>query len=147
MVFNLDFDELVKKAYDVNAPIEAKNDLWGNAFALPEWFFIARGEFPNVQPYIASNPEIADGQYMIRSFTDTEKLHRFAKENNLLTENSESLILSMPTDSIIDYLETWISQDVYGIWFNSDNGSDGFFSPLAQLRAVKTHLNSIGWKL
>jgi hypothetical protein len=147
MFYNLDFDDLSKRSYEPDSTIEAKNDLWGNVFALPEWFFIARGTFPDVQPYIASNPTIADGQYMIRCFTDTEKLYRFAQENNLLTENAESLILSMPSDSIVEYLEQWISRDVYGIWFNSDNESHGFFSPLAQLRVIKSHLKEIGWSL
>jgi hypothetical protein len=147
MVYNLNFDDLTKKAFGENSTVEAKNDLWGNAFALPEWFFIARGEFPDVRPYIASNPTVADGQQMIRCFTDTEKLYRFAGENDLLTENAESMILSMPTDSIIDYLESWMERGVYGIWFNSDTESNGFFSPLARLRPVKTYLREIGWSL
>jgi hypothetical protein len=33
--------------------------LFGHAFALPEWYFIARGQFPNVTPYIASNEGFA----------------------------------------------------------------------------------------
>jgi hypothetical protein len=39
------------------------------------------------------------------------------------------LVLSVPTDKIVDYLEQFISEDVHGIWFNSDSQSDGFFAP------------------
>ena len=51
------FDELSKKAMETNA-MEDLSALFGAAFALPEWHFIARGELPNVAPYVASNPPL-----------------------------------------------------------------------------------------
>jgi hypothetical protein len=142
----VDFDALARKANETGAMEEIGN-LFGHAFALKQWHFIARGQFPDVHPYIASNEQVADGQYMIRAFTDTDRLLRFAQENNLMengvSESEKSaLILSIPTDNIIDYLEDFIPQGAYGIWFNSDTKSDGFFIPLEQLQPIKEHLEN-----
>ena len=40
--------------------MEQKTELWRAVFQLKEWHFIARGEFPNVSPYIARNASIAN---------------------------------------------------------------------------------------
>ena len=123
------------------------NNLYGHAMALPEWYFIARGEFPDVKPYIAANAQYADGKHMIRAFTDKERLQRFAKENNLTGADGEVLTLDIPTANIINYLEQFIAYGVHGIWFNSDADSDGFFVPLQQLRPIKEHLARINWEV
>ncbi|HEX8368646.1 MAG TPA: hypothetical protein VF604_08900 [Pyrinomonadaceae bacterium] len=146
MANNVDFDALSRKTTESNGAINDLSNLYGHAFALPEWYFIARGEFPDVNPYIASNANYAGGKYMIRAFTDKERLQRFAKENNLTGADGEVLTLDIPTGKIIDYLEQFIAGGVHGIWFNSDNASDGFFVPLQQLRPIKEHLESINWK-
>ncbi|HLM00134.1 MAG TPA: hypothetical protein VK400_03700 [Pyrinomonadaceae bacterium] len=146
MTNNVDFDALNRKATESGGAIEDLSNVYGNAFALPEWYFIARGEFPDIRPYIASNANYADGQYMIRAFTDKERLQRFAKENNLTGADGEVLTLDIPTANIIAYLEQFVPNGVYGIWFNSDNGSEGFFAPLKQLRPIKEHLEKTNWK-
>jgi hypothetical protein len=143
---DVNFDDLSQKTTESNGAIDDLNNLYGHALALPEWYFIARGEFPDITPYIASNAKYADGKHMVRAFTDKERLQRFAKENNLTGDDGEVLTLDIPTGSIIDYLEQFISNGVYGIWFNSDTESKGFYAPLAQLRPIKTHLEKINWK-
>ncbi len=146
---DVNFDALVQKTMGLDSEpkdLTALNDLYGHIFALPQWHFIARGEFPNVTPYIASNAAVADGKYLIRAFTDTERLQRFVKENHLEAPDGSHLAISIPTDNIIDYLEQFISDGVHGIWFNSDTVSDGFFVPLQQLRPIKTYLEKINWQ-
>ena len=140
MTNDVNFDVLARKAIGSNGAIEDLDELYGEAFALPDWHFIARGTFPDVNPYIASNAEYTDGQQLVRAFTDTNRLQRFAKENNLTQTDGSALILSVPTVKIIDYLEQFIALGVHGIWFNSDTQSDGFFVPLKQLRPIKEHL-------
>ena len=135
-----DFDLLARKAYTPEATLEDKNALFAAVFALPQWHFIARGVFPNVHPYIARHAEVADGQYMIRAFTDTERLSRFAREWDLVQEGQEVMVLSLPTETIVEYLESYIEQKVHGIWFNSDSASTGFFAPLKQLRPIREFL-------
>jgi hypothetical protein len=140
MTIDVNFDVLARKTIESGGAMEDLNDLYGHAFALPQWHFIARGEFPNLVPFIAANAAYADGQYMVRAFTDTERLERFARENKLTVPNSEALILSIPTAGIVDYLEQFIARGVHGIWFNSDTGSEGFNVPLVRLRPISEHL-------
>lgn len=139
----VNFDELSLKANAPNAPMEHLNALFGAAFALEKWDFIARGEMPNVNPYIAARADVADGQQMIRAFTDGERLQRFAKENNLTREDGSVDVLSIPTAGIVEYLEQFMEYGVHGVWFNSDLQSDGFFIPIKQLRPVKEHLTKL----
>ena len=147
MADEIDFDALARKTSESDSPIEDFDNLYGHAFALPQWHFIARGQFPNVSPYVALNAQVAGGQYMIRAFTDTDRLLRFARENNLIELHAvgkgDALILSLPTDTIVDYLERFSPLNVHGIWFNSDTKSDGFFVPLKQLRPIQEHLNNL----
>ncbi len=136
------FDELSKKAMETNAT-EDLNALFGAAFALPEWNFISRGELPNVYPYVASNAAVADNQPMIRAFTDTKRLTRFARENNLTEADGSAKMLTIPTENIIPYLEGFIPQGAFGVWFNSDSESKDFYIPLKQLQPIKDHLAKI----
>ena len=133
------FDELSKKAMETNA-MEDLSALFGAAFALPEWHFIARGELPNVAPYVASNAAVADNQPMIRAFTDTKRLMRFAHENNLTEADGSAKMLTIPTENIIPYLEGFIPDGAFGVWFNSDSESKDFYIPIKQLQPIKGHL-------
>lgn len=142
----VDFDELSRKTNQPNPPMEDLNALFGATFALSEWLFIARGEMPNVNPYIAANAAVAGGQQMIRAFTDSNRLQRFARENNLTDADGNSQMLSIPTEGIVEYLEQFIEYGVHGVWFNSDSVSEGFFVPLKQLRPIKEHLAKINQK-
>ena len=146
MTNDVDFDALARKTAESDGTMGDLNNLWGAVFALSEWHFIARGTLPSVRPYIASNAEYADGKQMVRAFTDTARLQRFARENNLTEADGSAQILSLPTAKIIDYLEQFIPYGVHGIWFNSDTASDGFFLPLAQLRPVKEYLAKMNWQ-
>jgi len=134
-----DFDALSKKAMETNA-MEDLNALFGAAFALEKWNFISRGELPDVYPYVASNPAAADNQPMIRAFTDTERLMRFARENNLTEADGSAKVLTIPTENIVSYLEGFIEQGAFGVWFNSDSESKDFFIPIKQLQPIKDHL-------
>ena len=141
MINEVDFDSLARQVMRADRTIADLDQLYGHVFALPQWHFIARGQFPNVRPYIASNVQVAEGQYMLRAFTDSDRLLRFAQENQLAGGESP-LILSLPTDTIVDYLEQFIPEGVHGVWFNSDTKSDGFFAPLIQLRPIQEHLKA-----
>ncbi len=135
----VDFDALSKKAMETNA-MEDLNALFSAAFALKQWNFISRGELPDIYPYVASNPKAADNQPMIRAFTDTERLMRFARENNLTEADGSAKILTIPTENIVPYLEGFVEQGAFGVWFNSDSESKDFFIPIKQLQPIKDHL-------
>jgi len=133
------FDALARKATQTNA-MEDLNALFGAAFELKEWVFIMRGDLTNAYPYIAANAGYADNQPMVRAFTDSGRAQRFARENNLAEPDGTCLTLNIPTEKIIEYLEGFVQYGAYGVWFNSDTGSDGFFIPIKQLRPIKEHL-------
>ncbi len=133
------FDALFKKAMKTNV-MEDLNAHIGAVFALPEWNFISRGELPNVYPHGASNAAHADNEPMVRAFTDSDRLMRFARENNLTEMDGSRRILTMPTANIVEYLESLIPSGAFGVWFNSDTESEGFFIPIKQLRPIKEHL-------
>ena len=143
---NVDFDALSRKSNESGGAMDDLNNIFGETFALEKWIFIARGELPNINPYIAANADYAGGQQMIRVFTDSDRLQRFARENNLTDADGSAQMLEVPTGGIVEYLEQFINYGVHGVWFNSDRASDGYFIPLAQLRPIKEHLAKIGWK-
>jgi hypothetical protein len=147
MTDEIDFDALSRKAIESNGAIKDLDHLYEHVFALQQWHFIARSQLPDVRPYVASNAQVAGGQYMVRAFTDMDRLLLFARENNLMEKDAAGeekvSILSMPTDTIVDYLEQFIPPGVHGVWFNSDTKSDGFFVPLKQLRPIQKHLKSL----
>jgi hypothetical protein len=140
-----DFDRLARAATAPDAGIDAKNRLWAAAFKLKAWHFIARGEIPNVGPYIASHPAIADGAPMLKAFTDPDRLRTFAQQCGLTAPDGIVLFLSLRVESILPTLESYTSQGVTHIHFNADECSHGFFIPLAQLPIVRRHLESQGF--
>jgi len=147
MMEEIDFDALAKKAMESNGGVAEMNSLYGHVFALPSWHFIARGTPPNVNPYVASNASYAGGQQMVRAFTDTRRLLRFAQANALTDARGGAAVLTIPTVEVVSYLEQFIADGVEGIWFNSDAQSEGFFGPLKQLRWMKERLDKSGWRV
>jgi hypothetical protein len=139
-----DFDALSATANAEEATIHDKSALYGAAFKLPSWHFIARGEFPNIRPYVAANPTVVDGAAMLKAFTDTDRLHAFAKECGLTNAAGESLILSLPVEGILPMLAACAEQGVWGLHFNADSGSHGFYAPLRQMPIIREHLQNVG---
>lgn len=138
----VDFDLLSRTARESNAEMGAMNELWGAAFSLDKWHFVARGTAPDVHPYIASNAAIADNKPMVKAFTDTTKLDRFARENGLVDAEGNVAILSIPIASALSYVEQFAQHGVWGIHFNADRQSEGFFGPLSGLAGMKRHLDA-----
>ncbi|MCX6064647.1 MAG: hypothetical protein NT121_02685 [Chloroflexi bacterium] len=101
MANEIDFDDSAQKTSESNNTREDYDNLYGHVFALPESHFIARGQLPDLNPYIAANAQVAGGKYMIKAFTDTNRLTHFARKNNLMEKNPAGIeqvsLLSMPT--------------------------------------------------
>lgn len=140
----VDFDRLSALADDAGASIADQNALFGAAFRLHEWYFIARGTLPDVRPYVASNPTIAGGAPMVKAFTDTQRLHAYARENALTGPEGDVQILALPVHTILFTTADLETQGVTHIHFNGDNASHGFYIPLAQLPLVERHLKRLG---
>src|SRR5580698_9474682 len=97
-----DFEALCQAAYADGAGMEQRNALWSAVFRLKEWNFIARGEFPNVHPYVCANSDVAGGQYMVKAFTDADKLRAFATANKLADPDGSVKFLSIPVSGFLD---------------------------------------------
>ena len=139
-----DFDRLSAVANDAGASIGDQNALFGAAFRLKEWHFIARGTVPDVRPYVASNPGIASGAAMVKAFTDTRRLQAFARENGLTGPGGDVQLLSMPVANILPTMAAYAESGATHIHFNADNDSYGFYIPLVQLPIIRRHLEKHG---
>src|SRR5580698_7157322 len=102
-----DFEALCQAAYADGAGMEERNALWSAVFGLKEWHFIARGEIPNVHPYVCANSTVAGGQYMVKAFTDPDKLRIFAKDNALTDPDGSVKFLSIPVSGFLDSLDEY----------------------------------------
>lgn len=135
----IDFDQLCKKAYHIESSLKDKDNLWLEAFKLPNWYFIARGAIPNVYPYVAEAKLIEPNSHWIYAFTDSNRATFFAKKNNLFTEDNNSQILTVPNDdNLIPWIMEFQQKDVKGVFFNAEG--HGFFVPIAQLSVIRKHL-------
>jgi hypothetical protein len=135
------FDALSKAAYSDDASLEQKDALWLALFKLEQWYFIARGNFPNLVPYIGEALQIEPNSLWIYAFTDDEKATNFAKENGLGAEDGSSLYFSVPVNrTTIPWILGYKDSDVKGVFFNAN--SDGFYTPLRQLQTIKDHLTA-----
>lgn len=140
-----DFDRLSVVANDVDASMSDQDALFGAAFRLAEWHFVARGGLPDVRPYVAADPAIAGGAPMVKAFTDTQRLHAFARENDLIGPAGEVDILSLPVDTLLPTMADLAEQGVTHIHFNADRESYGFFVPLVQLPIIRARLDKLGF--
>lgn len=140
-----DFDALSRAAIaESNEGRDAKDRLFATVFRLEQWHFIARGTAPDFHAYGARNESIANGAPMLKAFTDTKKLHAFAKENQLTAEDGSVTILSLPSATIQPTLDSYATQGVTHVHFNADASSDGFFIPIERLPRIREHLSAKG---
>lgn len=133
----VNFDALSRDAYkSQNAGMEEKNRLWKEVFLLEKWHFIARGQLPNIWPYVSQSFSAGVTQNMVMAFTDTEKLYQFAQEKKVCDEKGTIPVLSLPVKTIIPFLLSLTHKGVWGIHFNANQQSSDFFSPLQQLPVI-----------
>jgi hypothetical protein len=134
----VDFDALARDAEAEGNPEKHLHALARAIFSLSHWHFIARGEASRPNPFIASHAGTAGGIPMVRAFTDTTRLGRFAEEHGLVEERGIR-VMSVPLSEgdVVAWLEHYIPLGAEGLWFNSDAESHGFFFPLRALRGIR----------
>lgn len=137
------FNRLCEKAFSPTSSMEDLNNLWQSVFHLDKWFFVSRGNLPDIKPYIAEANQIEPHSFWIYAFTNVELCMKFAKDNNLTMDTLGEISLSMPNnDGTLSYLTQLKNKGVKGIYFN--NNAYGFYSPLEQLPIIKNHLINNG---
>jgi hypothetical protein len=113
-------------------PAPAINALWRAAFSLDKWLFV-------MHPSAVSDPhpfvDTEAGHICLFAFTDSEQVHRFAKENNLLDEKGNALMLGITPQNAIEWgreeRERGGSRRMH---FNF--GGPGWFVPMASLPGI-----------
>ncbi len=108
--------------------------MWRAAYGLEQWHFIARGEMPNVSPFIGVFPEGA----FVAAFTDEALAREFAIKRGLLHASGAIPILSIPVEGVVRSLPSFAASGAAGVIFNP--GTDGFFTPFANLVPIWEHV-------
>ena len=81
------FDALSAAANAEDAGMDAKGALYSAAFRLKTWHFVARGEFPQIRPYIAANPAVVELASAVTWATDDTAI--FPGASTPLLENRQ----------------------------------------------------------
>ena len=110
--------------------------LWVELFKLKEWFFLMT---PKSAKSMQPSAQVIDGKEWIFVFTDSEKLHAYAKQNNNLDEKGGSLYLTMPSDKAREYVNKYLNSQVFGVRFN-ESVEHGWFSPIKNIQLIYDHL-------
>ncbi|GAA1571398.1 hypothetical protein GCM10009789_26210 [Kribbella sancticallisti] len=108
--------------------------LWAATFALERWWFVQRGEPDNPQPFVGVHQE----QPFLMAFTSAQRARRFAIENGLSPADTEVLVLALAPDDAVAQVPVWLREGIAAITF--DHGISGYFAPLGNLPAIRSHL-------
>ncbi len=118
--------------------MESQNDLWTALFQLRQWHIMTFPNSKSIPPGL--NIETHDGKKWVMAFTDTDRLHEYAKSRNQLNADGTMLGMSVPSRTSFDFFEGLA--DIEGVRFNE--GELGWFAPMGNLRAIHTHLVKLG---
>ncbi len=86
------------------------------------------------------NIETHDGKKWVMAFTDTDRLHEYARARKQLNADGTMLGMSVPSQTSFEFFESL--QGIEGVRFNE--GDVGWFAPMGNLRAIHTHLKKLG---
>jgi len=109
---------------------DAQADLWDALFALDRWWFIARGDLPDVQPLVAD----VDGRPMVLAFTSPERARQHGLARGLSDEEAGRL-LALPSGGFVDDAVARERTGVFGVLFDVEG--KGPYAPLGALDAMR----------
>lgn len=122
----VDFDQLSLTGR-IDESQQTMERLWGEVYRLDSWFFLARGEVPDVRPFIG----MVQQRPFVMAFTDAARVAEFAQRQGIAAEDGSARALSMPPDGFASMVQAYIDGGVFGILFN--DGPAGFFAPLTNV--------------
>ncbi|WP_157485654.1 MULTISPECIES: hypothetical protein [unclassified Frigoribacterium] len=109
---------------------DAQADLWDALFALDRWWFIARGELPDVQPLVVD----VDGRLMVLAFTSPERARQHGLARGL-SEEEAGRLLALPSSGFVDDAVARERTGVFGVLFDVEG--KGPYAPLGALDAMR----------
>ncbi|KGN40511.1 hypothetical protein [Knoellia aerolata] len=126
-------DDLSEAVRASGGALDAQTALWGAMFSLDRWWFVARGTPPDVGPLVGT----VDGVPSLLAFTSGARAREFALANGF-SEEQAGLSLAVPSQRVLDMCDQIAEHGVQRVVV--DQGTLGFFAPLAQLRAIHAFL-------
>ena len=126
------FDALVDEAQK-SQNAETMEALWSAVYELEKWYFVGRGEMPNIQPFIG----MVEEKPFLMGFTNDKRAHEFALRHKLENDEGTIPILVMTVDAAVEYAMKLQTHGVVGVLFN--DGPHGFFAPLQNLAPMLSH--------
>jgi hypothetical protein len=137
----LDFDKLADAALAKGfKDMDANNALWTALFGLEQWHLMTFPDSKSMPPGL--NIETHDGKKWIMAFTDTDRLHAYAKERKQLNSDGTMKGMSIPSQTSFDFFGGLKKQGVFGIRFNQ--GEHGWFAPIDGPRNIHAFLKKKG---
>lgn len=118
-----DFDALCTSARSDPASDEAQSRLWAAVFTLPELHFVARGEMPDIRPFVG----VVQDKPFVMMFTDDARAHKYAVDSKLESGAGAFGVITTSRDAAMKMVMNLARQGVYGIMINP--GENGFFAP------------------
>lgn len=115
-----------------------QTDLWVALFQLKQWHLMTFPDSTSVPPGL--NIETHNGKKWVMAFTDPDRLYEYAKARKLLNADGTMLGMSVPSQTSFEFFESM--SGLAGVRFNE--GDVGWFAPMANLRAIHTHLVKLG---
>ena len=114
------------------------NELWAMAFALPRWYFVGTGKFPNVQPLAV----IVDKKPFAMAFTAKGRADEYARKHGVLAIGDKPSILSFKVESAVRRIVPLQRVGVFGVLFDDVRG--GWCIPLQRLPDMLHHFKPGG---
>lgn len=118
--------------------MDLQSDLWTALYQLEQWHLMTFPDSKSIPPGL--NIETHDGKKWVMAFTDTDRLHDYAKARKQLNADGTMLGMSVPSQTSFEFFESL--QGIEGVRFNE--GDVGWFAPMGNLRAIHTHLKTLG---
>ena len=132
-----DFDFLAQQARTNPSP-ENFEQLWSATFRLLEWHFPARGQMPNVSPFVG----MVNGMATVVGFTDPVRAGEFCKVQGISDPSGRAQLMAIPVPGFLNAVPIYLSNGIRAIQFN--NGKDAWFSPFELMMQLHGYLKGKG---
>lgn len=133
-----DFIALARDTFKEDGTVDRqKGDLlWSALFQLPEWYFLMTMKSAAAH---APSAQLIDEKVWYLVFTDSEKLHHYARRNQNVDEKGGVLFLTMKAHEAVEFAENSIATNVYGFRFN-EGQEHGWFAPMKNITQFPDYL-------
>lgn len=121
-----ELDALARTAREDSSQ-ENLDPLWRGTLNLDRWFFAGVGKFPTVRPFSG----FIDKEPYVMAFTTKARAEKYARLQNLATEDEKPTVLSFP---VVEAAKLCVAQHRVGAnWVVFDDGWGSWRFPLSEL--------------